>query len=76
MYLIFFSSSIRCSIHGDCPSADVSTRWLPYNSAQCVDISNVTPYPSQPITTLAREVSAILFGRVDAELLIFLQVVM
>ncbi|XP_072025086.1 plexin-A2-like [Amphiura filiformis] len=46
----------RCTQHDECPTADESTRWLPYNNAQCVDISNVAPYPSQPISTDAREI--------------------
>ena len=47
----------RCTRYDSCPMADMSTRWLPYNSDQCVDISSVTPYYSLPITVTEQQVS-------------------
>ena len=38
---------------------DVSTRWLPYNSAQCVGISKISPYDSLPITITEQQVGVI-----------------
>ncbi|XP_072046280.1 plexin-A2-like [Amphiura filiformis] len=46
----------RCTGFDECKMAGVSTRWLPYNSAQCVGISSVDPYPHQPFTTPPSEI--------------------
>ena len=35
---------------------DVSTRWLPYNAAQCIEITDVAPYDSLPITLTDQQV--------------------
>ncbi|XP_038069418.1 plexin-A4-like [Patiria miniata] len=40
----------RCTRYADCPSPDVSTRWLAYNAAQCINITDVAPYDNLPIT--------------------------
>ncbi|XP_038066431.1 plexin-A4-like [Patiria miniata] len=39
----------KCTVHRECPMADISTRWLPYNAIQCVDISDIEP-ANLPIT--------------------------
>jgi uncharacterized CHY-type Zn-finger protein len=39
-----------CTRYSNCPLPDVSTRWLPYNAAQCIEITAVTPYDNLPIT--------------------------
>ncbi|XP_038069389.1 plexin-B-like [Patiria miniata] len=40
----------RCTRYSDCPSPDVSTRWLAYNADQCINITDVAPYDNLPIT--------------------------
>ena len=35
---------------------DVSTRWLAYNTAQCIEITNVDPYNNLPITVTEQKV--------------------
>ncbi|XP_072025087.1 plexin-A2-like [Amphiura filiformis] len=47
----------RCTLHDECPMSDASTRWLPYNNAQCVSISNVAPYDSLPITETEQQIT-------------------
>ncbi|XP_038066372.1 plexin-B-like [Patiria miniata] len=47
----------RCTTYSDCPSADVSTRWLAYNAAQCIDITDVAPYDNLPITVTEQQIT-------------------
>ncbi|XP_038069489.1 plexin-A4-like [Patiria miniata] len=44
----------RCTRYSDCPSADVSTRWLAYNAA--INITDVAPYDNLPITVTEQQV--------------------
>ena len=46
----------RCTIFSDCKMPDVSTRWLAYNTAQCIEITNVDPYNNLPITVTEQQV--------------------
>ncbi|XP_022105028.1 plexin-B-like isoform X2 [Acanthaster planci] len=46
----------KCSRYSDCDSPDVSTRWLAYNAAQCINITNVAPYDSLPITVTEQRI--------------------
>ncbi|XP_038069370.1 plexin-B-like [Patiria miniata] len=47
----------RCTRYSDCPSPDVSTRWLAYNSAQCININDVAPYDNLPITVDEQQIT-------------------
>ncbi|XP_038061900.1 plexin-B-like [Patiria miniata] len=47
----------RCTRYSDCPSPDVSTRWLAYNAAQCINITNVAPYDNLPITVTEQQIT-------------------
>ncbi|XP_038069473.1 plexin-B1-like [Patiria miniata] len=47
----------RCTRYSDCSSPDVSTRWLAYNAAQCIDITNVAPYDNLPITVTEQQIT-------------------
>ncbi|XP_072026499.1 plexin-A2-like [Amphiura filiformis] len=49
-YCGWCSLTRTCTRKTDCLLPDVSTRWLSYNEAQCLEISSVTPYDSQPYT--------------------------
>ncbi|XP_038069507.1 plexin-B-like [Patiria miniata] len=47
----------RCTRYADCPSPDVSTRWLAYNAAQCINITDVAPYDNLPITVNEQQIT-------------------
>ncbi|XP_038069345.1 plexin-B1-like [Patiria miniata] len=47
----------RCTRYSDCPSPDVSTRWLAYNAAQCISITDVAPYDNLPITVTEQQIT-------------------
>ncbi|XP_038069424.1 plexin-B-like [Patiria miniata] len=47
----------RCTRYSDCPSPDVSTRWLAYNAAQCINITDVAPYDNLPITVTEQQIT-------------------
>ncbi|XP_038069355.1 plexin-B-like [Patiria miniata] len=47
----------RCTRYYDCPSPDVSTRWLAYNAAQCIHITDVAPYDNLPITVTEQQIT-------------------
>ncbi|XP_022105359.1 plexin-B-like isoform X2 [Acanthaster planci] len=47
----------RCTRYLECPMQDVSTRWLAYNSAQCIKISQVAPHNSLPITETDQKIT-------------------
>ncbi|XP_038069360.1 plexin-B-like [Patiria miniata] len=46
----------RCTRYSDCLSPDVSTRWLAYNAAQCINITEVAPYDNLPITVNEQQI--------------------
>ncbi|XP_022105007.1 plexin-B1-like [Acanthaster planci] len=46
----------KCSRYSDCDSPTVSTRWLAYNAAQCINITDVAPYDSLPITVTEQQI--------------------
>ncbi|XP_022111692.1 plexin-B1-like, partial [Acanthaster planci] len=46
----------KCSRYSDCDLPDVSTRWLAYNAAQCINITDVAPYDSLPITVTEQQI--------------------
>ncbi|XP_038061354.1 plexin-B-like, partial [Patiria miniata] len=46
----------KCTRYHDCPLQDVSTRWLAYNDAQCIEISQVIPHNSLPITLTDQQI--------------------
>ncbi|XP_038061899.1 plexin-B-like [Patiria miniata] len=46
-----------CTRYADCPSPDVSTRWLAYNAAQCINITDVAPYDNLPITVTEQQIT-------------------
>ncbi|XP_038061687.1 plexin-B1-like [Patiria miniata] len=46
----------RCTRYHDCPLQDVSTRWLAYNDSQCIEISQVLPHNSLPITLTDQQI--------------------
>ena len=52
---------LRCTLYSDCKMPDVSTRWLAYNTAQCIEITNVDPYDNLPITVTEQNVRVIYF---------------
>ncbi|XP_038069308.1 plexin-A4-like [Patiria miniata] len=47
----------RCTRYADRPSPDVSTRWLAYNAAQCINITDVAPYDNLPITVTEQQIT-------------------
>ncbi|XP_072025770.1 plexin-A4-like [Amphiura filiformis] len=47
----------RCTRYQQCPQSEVSARWLPYNNSQCVNITNIQPFDSLPVTTSNKEVN-------------------
>ncbi|XP_022111250.1 plexin-B-like isoform X2 [Acanthaster planci] len=47
----------KCSRYSDCDLPDVSTRWLAYNAAQCINITTVAPYDSLPINFTQQKIS-------------------
>ncbi|XP_022105398.1 plexin-B-like isoform X2 [Acanthaster planci] len=47
----------KCSRYSDCLLPDVSTRWLAYNAAQCINITNVAPYDSLPISLTEQQIN-------------------
>ncbi|XP_022105400.1 plexin-B-like [Acanthaster planci] len=46
----------KCSRYSDCDSPDVPTRWLAYNAAQCINITDVAPYDSLSITVTEQQI--------------------
>ncbi|XP_071784063.1 plexin-B-like [Asterias amurensis] len=47
----------QCTLYSDCKLPDVSTRWLAYNTAQCIEITNVDPNNNLPITVTEQNVT-------------------
>ncbi|XP_071784057.1 plexin-B-like isoform X2 [Asterias amurensis] len=47
----------QCTLYSECKMPDVSTRWLAYNTAQCIEITNVDPYNNLPITDTEQQVT-------------------
>ncbi|XP_038069358.1 plexin-B-like [Patiria miniata] len=47
----------RCTRYSNCSSPDVSTRWLAYNAAQCINITDVAPYDNLPITVTEQQIT-------------------
>ncbi|XP_038066957.1 plexin-B1-like [Patiria miniata] len=56
-YCGWFVLERRCTRNSDCPSPDVSTRWLAYNAAQCINITDVAPYDNLPITVNEQQIT-------------------
>ncbi len=46
----------QCTVYSECNMPDVSTRWLAYNTAQCIEITNVAPNDSLPINVTEQQV--------------------
>ncbi|XP_071784060.1 plexin-B-like isoform X1 [Asterias amurensis] len=47
----------QCTLYSECKMPDVSTRWLAYNTAQCIEITNVDPYNNLPITVTEQQIT-------------------
>ncbi|XP_071784047.1 plexin-A4-like isoform X2 [Asterias amurensis] len=47
----------QCTLYSECKMPDVSTRWLAYNTVQCIEITNVDPYNNLPITDTEQQIT-------------------
>ncbi|XP_038061896.1 plexin-B-like [Patiria miniata] len=47
----------RCTRYSNCSSPDVSSRWLAYNAAHCIDITDVAPYDNLPMTVTEQQIT-------------------
>ncbi len=56
-YYYCVSFYVRCTRYHECPLQDVSSRWLSYNDPQCIEITDIAPDDSHPITVTEQQVT-------------------